>query len=184
MRHMSFWCWQCMYVKKGHEKSWTQAYNKGREDLSFWTKVQMILGSESKEPPSIASAENEGSLKWLCCLCHNVRIWAQTSELAYPAEHSLKKILQELTGNTRIFNAAWNSRLLTKRSFCNPLTNFEVLMGRKLYITQHWLCEQGRCLHCWSPRGSWPEWLLVTRDISANYLEHSKVIQHCLFSPL
>lgn len=30
--------------------------------MSFWTKVQMILGSESKEPPSIASAENEGSL--------------------------------------------------------------------------------------------------------------------------
>lgn len=26
---------------------------KGREDLSFWTKVQVILGSESKEPPSI-----------------------------------------------------------------------------------------------------------------------------------
>lgn len=29
MGHMSFWCGQCMCAKKGHEKIWTQAHNKG-----------------------------------------------------------------------------------------------------------------------------------------------------------
>lgn len=42
----------CMQ-KKDMRKSELRHTIKGREDLSFWTKVQVILGSESKEPPSI-----------------------------------------------------------------------------------------------------------------------------------
>lgn len=184
-------------MKQGYERSWTQTRSIRERRLSLlgWGRQEMFWRLRSSNPTSCAaSAEDEARRIYSDsgCLCHHMRICANTSEFADTWEHNQyllqnkptkkTKTLWKLNCSSGIFFfliEVQNSWLWQRGSFYNISTNFEVLIGGKHHASLSSFSVRGVDVYIdgvqWAPdqKNGYKGYAI--------YLGHGELMSHLLF---